>query len=444
MLVKVLLFIFLIGVCLSSLKKPWVGIISYYLFALLGPQYIWWWQFEGLRASLLVASFTLAGIFLNILKGNYDSSFIKTRTNLWLLLLWLFLTISYYFGPYDAVNIPGCLSPSILFSNTCKMFLFYFCATLEINDTKKARYFFWAYVITTIYLIYWANMQYLTGNWDQFNIGRLMGPRGIDSSSIYEDENLFSMIFVTGVPFIYFAGYEISRKWLRYALWAIIPLGWHAVFLTGSRGGLLGLGVTTLITLLLSKRKMMAVPLLLLIFGFYQWQAGSTMKDRSQLITEYQGDSSAEQRLVAWQGGMRMLFAYPLTGVGLGQFKPALPKFNDKGVELVAHNTLVQYAAESGIGAGLCFLMIAFSFYKNTRLVRSHLNMLEANEKNKMLGNYNDVSAISFSGFIICSLFLSLNTFEIYYYLLIINNCLVTLCLRKKMDDQEYPSRFIR
>ncbi len=56
--------------------------------------------------------------------------------------------------------------------------------------------------------------------------------------------------------------------------------------------------------------------------------------------------------LTAWEGGLRMVMSHPLTGVGLSSFITALPDYIESR-HMVAHNTLVQFAAESGVGAGL-------------------------------------------------------------------------------------------
>lgn len=417
------------GICFMA--RPWLGIATYYLLAILGPQYIWWWIFDDLRVSYWVAIFTFIGIAVNTMKKKFDFSFLRTRQNLLLLFLWLFIVISYYFGPYvSEFNSPG-LKPDQLLSITNNIFLCYFCATLLINDINKLRYLSIIIAITTVYLVYWANAQYVMANWSQFNNGRLMGPADLNGGSIYRDENAFAMLFVTGLPFVYYMGFEISKKWLRCALWCVIPFGCHAVFLTGSRGGLLGLGVVTLFCLLNSKRRLLAVPVILLLIMFYQWQAGSVMKQRGELISDYKGESSAEQRLTAWKGGLKMMEEHPLTGVGLGSFITALPLYYDTEAR-VAHNTLIQFTAESGFGAGLCYLIIVYTFIRNSRIISLKSREQDGQPYAQFLQNYNNASKVSFLGLIVCSLFLSLNTYEIFFFLLIFNNSLTVLSLQSK------------
>jgi len=427
---KLLLTLIIGATVLTSLGRPWIGICSYYLLSILGPQYIWWWNFEGLRVSFLVAIFTLSGMAFQLLKKNYDAGFLLNRHSLWLAVLWLCVVISYFFGPYvDSFNSSG-LRPEQLFSLTNTIFIFYFCATLEINELRKLRYLVIVFAASTIYLAYWANNQYFTQNWNQFNMGRLMGPQSIDGGSIYGDENNFAMLFVTGLPFIFYIGWELQKKWQRYLLWAIIPMGWHAVFLTGSRGGLLGLVVTVFLTLFLFGRKFIAVPLIVLFIVFYQLQAGDVMKHRSDTIVDYEGENSAETRIIAWKGGLRMMAAHPFVGVGLGSFVTALPQFIESKPK-VAHNTFIQFAAESGLAAGMAYIVIVTMFFMNSRKIRTWCNENENSQDKILIDSYNNASTVSFAGLIICSLFLSLNNYEIFFVLLIFNNALLQICLRE-------------
>lgn len=428
--------IFLLGfvslISFAALSRPWIGINAYYLFSILGPQYIWWWSFQGLRVSLIIAIAAITGVSFHILKKkHYDFAYIFNKQGVWLFVLWLSLTISYFAGPYVGFYSSSGLSPSEIFSITNTIFIFYFISSLEMNETRKLRLLVIVFSVSTIYLIYWANYQYLSQNWYQFNWGRLMGPRSINGGAIYNDENAFAMLFVTGLPFVYYLGLDLKRKLLRWLLWATIPFGWHAIFLTGSRGGLLGLVVVLFVVLLLSKRKLLIFPLLLTFLLFYIWQAGDVMQHRSTQIVDIDGERSANDRLTAWKGGLRMFADNPVTGVGLGSFITALPDYIESR-HMVAHNTLVQYASESGFGAGLAYLVLVFLFFKHSKYVRRWCVEGRYNRGDEVLKIelYNNATTASFCGLFVCSMFLSLNVYEIFFILLLLNNSLYQICLQ--------------
>jgi probable O-glycosylation ligase (exosortase A-associated) len=427
---KLILAVIILASALATLTRPWVGVTAYYLLAILGPQYIWWWNFQGLRVSLIIALSTITGVILQILRSDYDSNFIFNKQSMWLFFLWLSITNSYFFGPYVSRFSSAGLSPGEIFAITNTIFLFYFFAALVINDISKLRYLVIVFVGTTVYLCFWANNQYFSQNWSQFNMGRLMGPASLDGSSIYRDENTFAMLFVCGIPFIYYFGWEINKKWMRWGLWISIPLAWHAIFLTGSRGGLVGLGATMFAILLQSRRKIFIWPLLLFFWLFYLWQAGNIMHERSGNIINIEGESSASNRITAWEGGLRMILTHPISGVGLGSFITALPEFIESR-HMVAHNTFIQFAAESGIVAGFAYVAVVFLFFKQSIRIRRWLRSIESDKQSYQIELYNNASTTSFVGLSLCGLFLSLNIYEIVFVLLLFNSALYQICLKK-------------
>jgi len=185
----------------------------------------------------------------------------------------------------------------------------------------------------------------------------------------------------------------------------------------------------------LSKKKMMLVPVLLFFIVFYQWQSGDIMSNRSQTIVNYSGEGSAEDRLGAWAGGIKMIIDLPFTGVGLGSFVTALPTYYESR-PMVAHNTFIQFAAESGIGAGIAYIMAIGLFYIHSKKIRHWCHNFPKDEEVKKLALYNNANTASFTGLIVCSLFLSLNIYEIFFYLLLINNSLFQICKKKEQIAQ--------
>lgn len=201
----------------------------------------------------------------------------------------------------------------------------------------------------------------------------------------------------------------------------VIPFGWHAIFLTGSRSGLLALTITIIIITFLSPKKKIGVLLISAFIIAYIWQAGSLMKTRTGTILEYQTEGSAKARLEAWDAAINMIISYPLTGVGLGSFVPAFQYHSDK-TPREAHNTFFQIAAEAGLIAGFMYLLtVSFNFillWKNVKFLKN----IKSNEENNCLLLVNYSILASFSGLIVCSMFVSLQYFEIFYYSYVIIN----------------------
>lgn len=427
---NILLYVIIFSVITLSLITPYIGIVSYYLLAILGPQYIWWWIFQEVRVSFIISIPLVIGVALKILTNKSNTINLSNKHNFCLFTIWICTAISYFLGPYVTESRLYGLDSFSMFRQLTICFFIYFISCLEINSLKKLRYLSIIIVISTVYLTYWANFQYISQNWAQFDFGRLTGPASGYGGSIYQDSNVFAVIFSCGLPFLFYFAYEYRQKWIRIIVWSTIPFAMHAIFMTGSRGGLLSLVMVLIVWSLVIKRKTLTFFAIIFVFIFYQWQGGELMHDRSQTIIAHEGEESAENRIVAWKGGLKMAVAYPFTGVGVGGFALALPDFVES-VPRVAHNTFIQFIGESGFIAGLAYLLAIYYFFVNSFKIHiSCQNRRHQNDLN-MVARYNYASVISFTGFITCSIFLSLGSYELFFLLFIFNNTMFNIAVKK-------------
>lgn len=305
-----------------------------------------------------------------------------------------------------------------------KSFIFFFLAVLCIDDIKKIKYLFFIMVVSVGYLTFWANMQYLDGNYYLVHQGRLSGPVRPGGSSIYNDENYFAMIFVTGLPFVFYMGLWLKNKVYRIALWLVIPFGWHAVFLTGSRGGLIGLGVSTIVMAWGTKKAWLGILLIPALVIAYQWQGGSIMQQRSETISSYDEDASAMARFEAWGAAIGMIKEHPITGVGTSVFRVAFPSFSDASPR-EAHSTIFEICAENGLVAGFAWIMV---------ILYTAIGPWRRREQRAQHGSSDDYSFDNYAmgaltaavaGYAVCSMFLSLGGFEGLLYLALLGHCLL-------------------
>lgn len=426
---KIVLYLVLGVGAIGALMQPWVGVCLTYLFVILNPQHIWWWHFEGVRPVFFILLPTFIGFAIALIQKRLDFDIIKNKRNFFLATLWMFFVLSYFFSPYIGKPSPYWFhDPEWVFSLANKIFILYFVACLCINDEKKLRYLVIIFVISVAYLIYWANAQYLLLH----RYGRIGGPAGPSGGSPLKDQNAFAMLFVVGLPFFYYMGWQFKKTIFRYALWLVIPFGWHAVFLTGSRGGVLGIGVTILVASLRSPRKIIGLILIPLFIVAFMWQAGPIMLERSATITQYEQEGSAQGRINAWKAATRMIISYPLFGVGLSAFGPAFPDFSDEKPR-EAHNTFFQIAAESGIIAGLMYVLVLWSSIKD--LLRNSKILRGQDNQSELLIYLNEALLTSIIGFAVCAMFLSLQFYEIFYYLCVLTNSVSYCSMRVKIQS---------
>lgn len=430
---KALLFILITLTSLRTLLVPHVGIIAYYTLALLGPQHIWHWAFEGVRVSLIVSVTTILSAVINLFIQRKSLEILKTKTNAFILVLFIAYVISFILGPYTYQNPWGTHFYFEIFS---KIVLFYFISVLMIDDLEKCKYLSYILIGSTLYLIYWANLKYVDYDYFYFDWGRLMGPFTPGYNAPYKDQNNFAMVFVCGIPFMYYWSMYQKRILVRLFMWGMIPLGWHAIFLTGSRGGLVGIMVTLLGGFYYSKKKFYFIFLIPIFIGVLMWQGGEVMLGRSSEIVDYQEESSAEGRLQAWAAAYEMIKNYPVTGVGVDCFVYAMKDHSNKQPR-DTHNTSLKFASEVGIMAMCCYIAIVYLFFITAVKINKHLSLYKnkfTNEEYILFNYLNRASSVSFFGLITCSLFLSLNYFEIFFYLILISGSL-RYCLSCKMSQ---------
>lgn len=414
-----------------SIFTPWVGVIASHVISVMTPQAIWWWDFIGMRPSFDVMVPVLLGLLLAMLRGTVNWSQLNTPLNKMVALLWVFFSISFAFGPYvDVINHWRFFNPSVVYETISKVFLSYFIAAVLIDDTKKIKYLTFVIVVTFVYMTYWANFQYYINH----VYGRLHGPQSITGGGIYYDQNYFAVLFVTGAPFLYFLSKQAKGKAVPVMASIIILLSWNAIFLTASRGALLGLLMVIIVFAIRSKSKYVSLAVIATLGLAFWHDGGSLMKKRATTITNYSVNQSAEDRINAWKASIRMMEAHPFVGVGFASFGQAYPTYS-KTHPHVAHDTFFQIGGECGVFAGLLYLVMMGVTLNRLRKNSNRLVVLKETPEVNFYYLLSEACFYSLIGFFVCAIFLSLQAYSLWYYLLLMSN----FALLKSNDGLKGP-----
>ncbi len=116
----------------------------------------------------------------------------------------------------------------------------------------------------------------------------------------------------------------------------------YGMFLTHSRGGMVGLVVALIV---LGRRKFGILPAVItgavsfVVLSAIGWSGGR----------EISAESGAD-RMEAWSVGLTLIRTHPLFGVGIGRF--------DQYFHITAHNTIVVCAAETGVIGLFCWMLM--------------------------------------------------------------------------------------
>ncbi len=415
--------LFTAAACLLALVVPWLGVLAYYLFSVGQMQSMWPLEFGDARVSLLITAATLIGLCgaTAIKNVNYRVLFYPQSILMLILCIWVNMSITYsdYLVHYD--HVKGQLTQEQIIETFNKIIVFFFIAILLINTRKKLEGLIYLIAIILVYYTYWANKVYLTGEFWLFgDNGRLGGP----PKSLYFDENYLAMLYVLATPILYYIG--VARKYMvvRYAIWLIIPLSWHAMFLTGSRGGLVSLGVVCIYIFFRSYNKKASIGIVIGLIvatiyqsGFLLTRVDETINDANQIESTVESEEDAlDPRLVSWLVGMKILKDHPGFGVGVGNFILAFPDYSNTNKH-VAHNTFLQFAAESGLVAGLIYL-----WFFGIRIIQVFKRgPPDAVYHGGLPRDYlDDLLNSVFLGFFVVAVFLDLMVYELMYLTLVL------------------------
>jgi len=415
MTILLLIIIAIIG-C-ASLVSPWVGVLAFYVLALLVPQAMWPWLFQDIRVSLYVSVATIVGTAISLSLNRIGVENFKHKQPWIMLLLIVLVNLSHTFTTVSVEGSRILLSilPGAILEVFNKTVLFYYISLLIIDNKKKFHYCILLLAFVTIMQVYWSNMVYINGEWWRFgDNGRLNGPG--DGSA---DENYFAANIVAGLASIYFIAFAIKHKALKFAMYSLVPFVWHAVILTGSRAGFIAIVVATVFLAARSRSKIFGIITIVGLAATLIFQGGNMMARVNETVEQSENLNEGEQinpRIESWSVGAQIALDNPILGIGVGKFFYIMPLYSDSKPH-VAHNTLIQFAAEAGLLAGAAYLALLltclFQGRRNGKLIQKY-----------KLGRwhlaYNAIIVGSLLPMIVMSLFLDMMISEYFYFILML------------------------
>lgn len=336
----IMLVMLFLGYAWLALLRPWLGVLVLMVLSFMHPQGYSAGLMKGFPIYLAIFSVVLVGTTLHY----YREKTIPRLPWDWrvfaLLALWLWFLVTTYFS----------LAPWVAwdkFWQVLKILPTLALVLLLIDTREKLRYLLITIALSILLVAvkggYWALM---TG----FN-DRVYGPPG----SPYHDNNAFAVVVAMVIPLLVLWLHESRDKVLRLFIGLGIALCYGSIISSWSRGGMLALAVVTLFLILASRRKYLAVPLLVLLGAFFFIQLPDTWFGRMETVNALQQDQSAQGRLTVWQVGLENAMQYPLMGTGFDAWPGLTLGLGD----LDWHSIYVEMLVEHGfIGLAIWGLLL--------------------------------------------------------------------------------------
>jgi hypothetical protein len=431
-LLKITVYLILLYAILSLLLNPWIPLLVYYLNGIMQPQFIWPWTFPefSISVSKILAIASILALIKSMLSGQVDFAIYKSKQNLALVAIWILMHLSDAMSPFPEY-FAGVKSHIVLSAMDTIVILYFVGLGILSNQEMYEKAFknlsiMFAFI--TIYYIYWSNDMYFSDRWDMFTNGRLNSPRGTSIG----DQNALSTLIIMGMPFLLIGYFYIKNKMLKLFCLALIPVLWHSIFLFGSRGAMIALVVTTFAAL-----RMLGAPGVdgstslqfkhvelfkkLIFVGFIAaalTQGGIMLTRTSETAdrARQQSEEPLNPRLVSWMVGKKLILEYPLLGAGPQRFQMASKQLFPGESVHVAHNTFLNFSANTGLPVGLLFLSMFWFNYKNFLYCKK--NKIE---KYPILDYVDKSCASALIAYFVGALFLDMIIFEAFYFILMLN-----------------------
>ncbi len=248
-------------------------------------------------------------------------------------------------------------------SDLIKMVIVYFFIVNCANTERLLQGVMWVMVIGGLFPALGTLKNYLQGNLEE---GRAAWV------GIFANPNEVAYALVILLPLL--AYLAATRGWItRLLLLGVASLFLAAIFVTFSRGGLVGLAAVIGLYAWRKRNMWLRAALICGVVGAFLFT--EKFWSRGEDFSQLNGDVSFQQRLATSQAGLGMFQDHPFFGVGLNCSVIAWPLYAPKGLytrgALITHNTIVQVLSETGMIGFIPFvLFIGIGVYQSRKLAR--------------------------------------------------------------------------
>ena len=244
-----------------------------------------------------------------------------------------------------------------------KAVVFFFFTVRLVTTERRLRWLLLVFVacqsfrvLEPLYLHvttgYWGDSASMEGG--QEFMDRLAGAPG----DIINPNGLAFVILTV----ICFAHYLWTSRWLGRIVYAVlVPLLLYALVLTGSRSGVLTLGIVFVAVWLKSRRRALLAIAAIAAIAWAVPRLSSDLSDRYRSIfdTATKNSATAQGRIEGVKANLQVVLRRPLFGHGLGTSREANGNFG--ATDQLAHNLYAEVAQELGfLGLGV-FLVFLWS-----------------------------------------------------------------------------------
>lgn len=415
------LFIFpvLILVCLGALWRPAIGVIGYYGFVTLEPEWNWRWSLpQDFQYQKYIAIATLMGLLFSGLRGNRWTN----SATLACVALWLFLGLAF-------VSAQSSLLPEYSAHYLELLWKIILMATVAIHVLESPGWIkgaLWTVVLAQGYNAYQITLQYLQTGFSQW-AHQNWGFKG--------DNNGYSIFTIPVIAISASLMFGSRPLWQKLLAGVVLTLQMHQIMLLESRGCMLGgLAMVPLWLWFMPKTTLnWSAVATALVLGSVLAGPSVVKEFSSSFKPREEMDYSAASRFDLWKAGVAITLDYPLLGVGPWAGQKLVPQYigldaNRKGL----HNVIFEVSTGCGVPAlGFYLTFFAMGWWVAVRGLRRR--------KREPLPEWAEITYLATTsglvGYLVSSMFTSGAALETSY--LLVSVALATsLVLQQRVEAE--------
>lgn len=390
------LLVMLLALGWASFRRPWVGLLALVFVGVMHPQGYVSGFMQGFPAYFALQVVVALSTGWQLFRGRAWPPLFWDWRLAGLALLWGQFVLTTALGINPWVGWPRLMEVS-------KILPLILLVLLLIDTRVKLNWLLMTVGLSLAAVIvkggYWA---FITGFHD-----RVYGPPG----SQYAGNNEFAVATAMAIPLLALWYREADSKTLRWIVAILIALGFASALSSWSRGGLLSISVVALLLVWHSRRKWLAIPLLLMLVGLAVVGLSDEWVARMQTMAAPELEASAATRLELWRLGWDYALQHPWFGGGFGGWiYLTLPV----GASRAWHSAYIEIVAEHGFpGLVLWGSLVLGSVVS--------LSVLIARNRRWQLPGLTDQAAMlraSLAAYLVGAAFLSIAYWELLYLLL--------------------------
>jgi putative inorganic carbon (HCO3(-)) transporter len=405
------------GGAFVGLFDPFVGLLIYVAFAILRPESLWSYSVpEGGNYSRIIGIAILVGWAL---RGFGNWSFGHGRgVVLALLSYWLFFALSAVFAENTELSIH-------LLVEISKVFLPFLLGITLTDSVQKLKALAWVIALSHAFLAYEFNLSYYSG----FNSVTEGGFASLDNNGI-----AMGMASAAGLTF--FLGLHSKLWWQKGIAFVGAALMTNVVFFSNSRGGMLALFATGLVSFVMLAKEPKYYVVFLIAGALMVRLAGKEARERlaTSWASEEERDASAQSRLDLWSATWKVMWENPVLGIGPGHWQLESHEHGFVRNKAV-HNTWLEVGVEMGVPS-----LVSLMLFYGICAVRLWWVAWRPDAPFDFVTLARPTIASIFA-FCAAGIFLSAQGLEAPYYVTLIGACVLKLDSQRGSDPSLRPKR---